>query len=128
MTTDFDHKDDYLVRRAWELLDPLRDMEVPPMTVTAAELRRRAEQRHHGPRAWWLWHQRALMTRKRMMTLVTAGVALVVAVGAVVFTVKVAAQSGRGRARPAVDGHERVSAFGPCLAHRDGGGSGHFGP
>jgi hypothetical protein len=91
MTTNFDNKDDYLVRRAWELLDPLRGVEVPPMTVTAAELRRRAEQRHHGPRAWWLWHQRALMTRKRMMTLATAAVALVVAIGVVVFTLKVAA-------------------------------------
>jgi hypothetical protein len=90
MTTDFEKKDDYRVRRAWELIDPLRDIEVPPMTVTAAELRRRAEQRHHGPRVRWWWHQRALMTRKRTMTVVTAAVALVVAVTAVVFTVTLA--------------------------------------
>jgi hypothetical protein len=91
MTTDFDNKDDYLVRRAWELLDPLHGIEVPPMTVTAAELRRRAEQRHHGPRVRWLWHQRALMTRRRLMTLVTATTALVVAAGVVAFTLTVAA-------------------------------------
>ncbi len=91
MTTDFDNKDDHLVRRAWGLIDPLRGMDVPPMTVTAAQLRQRAEQRHHGPKVRWLWHQRALMTRKRLMTLATAGVALAVAAGAAVVTFALAA-------------------------------------
>jgi hypothetical protein len=89
MTID---SENYRVQRAWELLDPLRDVDVPPMSVTAAELRRRAEQRHHGPRVRWWWHQRALMTRKRLMTLLTAASALVVAAGAVIFTFTLAAR------------------------------------
>ncbi len=90
MSPNLTNQDDDRVRRAWELLDPLRGIEVPPMTVTAAELRRRAEQRHHGPASVWWWHQRALMTRGRMMTVLTAGLALTLATGAAILTVGLA--------------------------------------
>lgn len=87
MSTHLNNEDDQLVRRAWELLDPLRGVDVPPMEVTAAQLRRRAEQHRHGPVQLWWWHRRALMSRRRLTALMTAAVALVVAAGAAIFTI-----------------------------------------
>lgn len=103
MSTHLNNQDDQRVRRAWELLDPLRGVEVPPMEVTAAQLRRRAEQHHHGPLNLWWWHQRALMSRRRIATLMTGAVALVVAAGAAIFTFALASPAVAGPAPLVMD-------------------------